>query len=287
MCVYYASVLSSELYMYTSICVYVYANLSECMPRHFSRAPLAVFHTSVSTFSEGSLQQAAKESFHTVAVILLPLNASLCPADYGEIKNCSLASQKFIMSVAPLKVFAPEDVISCIFHGWESARLARAHWQAPPTVSKPRPCLNQWSWSLCKRTFVYSALEWAECRGARINLLYLSFAGCIRVHFSCGDPYTLCRPARWALMETKATGHSVSTPSSYCPAHCPCIAPWSGCEKEQCCLDSQLFLANLPRPKSWHVFFPHLVFLFFLLPLLVFFIFMLHCLCFVSVSKKD
>lgn len=56
-------------------------------------------------------------------------------------------------------------------------------------------------------------------------------------------------------METKATGHSVSTPSSYCPAHCPCIAPWSGCEKEQCCLDSQLFLANLPRPKSWHGFF--------------------------------
>lgn len=123
------------------VCVYVYANLSECMPRHFSRAPLAVFHTSVSTFSEGSLQQAAKESFHTVAVILLPLNASLCPADYGEIKTCSLASQKFIMSVAALKVFVPEDVISCIFYGCVSSPSTAPDLPVPTDRHHP-PCYN-------------------------------------------------------------------------------------------------------------------------------------------------
>lgn len=105
------------VYVYQHLCVYVCASLSECMPRHFSCVLVAVFHTSVSTFSEGSLQRAAKESFHTVAVILVPLNASLCPADYSEIKTCSLASQKFIMSAAVPKVFATEDVISWVFHG--------------------------------------------------------------------------------------------------------------------------------------------------------------------------
>lgn len=44
-------------------------------------------------FSEGSLQRAAKGSFHTVADRLLP-HASLFPADYGEIKTCGSAPSK-------------------------------------------------------------------------------------------------------------------------------------------------------------------------------------------------
>lgn len=90
-------------------------------------------------------------------------------------------------------------------------------------------------------------------------------------------------------METKATGHSVSTLSSRCPLHCPCIVPRSGCEKEQCLhYPWQPIISGQPTQteKLARFFFPS-VFLFFLLLLLVFFLFfMLHCLFFVFVSQK-
>lgn len=76
--------------------------------------------------------------------------------------------------------------------------------------------------------------EWMQGNRNTSPLCYLSSVHFIRVSQACSDPYTLCRPACWALMETKATGHSVSNLSSCCPPHCPCIVPRSGCEKEQC-----------------------------------------------------
>lgn len=58
-------------------------------------------------------------------------HASLSPADYGEIKTCSLASQKFIMSVTVQEVFVTEDVISGSIHECEpnvhTTSLACAH----------------------------------------------------------------------------------------------------------------------------------------------------------------
>lgn len=51
--------------------------------------------------------------------------------DYGEIKTCSLASQKFIMSVTVQEVFGTADVISGSLHlcalNVHTTSLAHAH----------------------------------------------------------------------------------------------------------------------------------------------------------------
>lgn len=68
-------------------------------------------------------------------------------------------------------------------------------------------------------------------------------------------------PSLALLVELKWKLRRQATLSPLCPPLvlllCPCIVTWSGFEKEHCrrILDSQLFLASLPRPKSCHVFF--------------------------------
>lgn len=130
---------------YQHLCVYVCANLSGCTPRHFSCLLLAVLHTSISTFLRGFFAVSCQRIFSHSGWQTPASHASLSPTDYGEIKTCSLASQKFIMSVTVLEVFVTDDVISRSVHGCELNILATMHAQChcwcsgTPTMFDPNP----------------------------------------------------------------------------------------------------------------------------------------------------
>jgi len=109
------------------------------------------------------------------------------------------------------------------------------HCQEHPLCYDPNPVWIQENCSSYKRTVVFFTLQGVNAREQEYN--FSIAAPCVRLELArpaVTDPYTLSRPSCWALMETKVAGHSVSTLSSRCPPHCPCIVPRSGCEKEQC-----------------------------------------------------
>lgn len=109
-----------------------------------------------------------------------------------------------------------------------------------------------------KKTFLYFTLQ-SKGKRTKINVPYLSS---IRWWSWLGLlwPIHTLQVCLLSFNGNKGTGHSVSTLSSGCPLHCPCIVPCLALKKNRAftILDNQLFLANLPKLKSWHVvfFFP-------------------------------
>lgn len=219
------------------VCVYVCANLSGCTPSHFSCLLLAVLHTSISTFLRGFFAVSCQRIFSHSGCQAPASHASLSPTHYGEIKTCSVAPSKNSL---------------CQWQ-WRKgkSRSIRGMWAERPHC-QPHPCplidfllrhtrrvttqtlfeSKKIAARVRRQLYISPCREWMQ--GSR-NTSPLSLLCClIRVRRACNDPYTLCRSACWALMETKATGHSVSSLSSCCPPHCPCIVPRPGCEKEQC-----------------------------------------------------
>lgn len=100
--------------------------------------------------------------------------------------------------------------------------------------------------------------------------------------WTCSDLHKLCRPACWALMETKRTGHSVSAVSSCCPPlslYCASIWLWKR-TVPSLSLTANYFWPTYPDRRVGEVFFFPFSFSIFSWCCCFFLLFMLHCLFF-------